>query len=121
MPKMKPHKSSKRRFAISSNGKIRFKRPGGGHLMSGKPGKRKRHLRHMVNITGLKLFNYVRELGIEGKWRRANVRAQTALVEAAGAEGGSAEQGEAKKGGAKAAKAAPAKAKATAKQAAPKK
>lgn len=79
MPKMKPHKSSRRRFAISANGKVRFKSPGGGHLMSGKSGKRKRHLRQLVNITGKKLFNYVRELGIEGKWRRANERAQLAL------------------------------------------
>lgn len=86
MPKMKPHKSSRRRFAVSANGKIRFKRPGGGHLMSGKSGKRKRHLRAMVNITGKPLFNYVRELGIEAKWRRANERAQNALREGAGEE-----------------------------------
>jgi large subunit ribosomal protein L35 len=92
MPKMKPHKSSQRRLTVSANGKIRFKRPGGGHLMSGKSGRRCQRLRKLVNVNGKLHFNYVREMGVEAKWRRAHARA----IAAAAAAGSAQEQTNAK-------------------------
>lgn len=44
MPKMKTHKGSKKRFRVSSKGKVSHKRAGMSHLMSGMSGKRKRKL-----------------------------------------------------------------------------
>jgi large subunit ribosomal protein L35 len=43
--KKKTNKSAAKRFWKTSSGKIKFKRAGTGHLMSGKSRKRKRHLR----------------------------------------------------------------------------
>lgn len=45
MPKMKTHKGLKKRFKITAKGKVKFKRPNTGHLMSGKSGNRRRKLR----------------------------------------------------------------------------
>ena len=45
MPKMKTHKGLKKRVRISARGKIRYKKPNSGHLMSGKSGDRRRALR----------------------------------------------------------------------------
>jgi large subunit ribosomal protein L35 len=45
MPKMKTHKGVKKRFRVSARGKVSHKRTFSGHLMSGKSGKRRRHLR----------------------------------------------------------------------------
>lgn len=84
MPKMKPHKSSWKRLKVSATGKIRYRRPGAGHLMSGKSGTRKRHLRRMANITGLLAFDYVRQMGVEAKWRRAHKHALAAAAKEAG-------------------------------------
>ena len=45
MPKMKTHKGLAKRVRVSANKKIKYKKHSAGHLMSGKPGKRKRRLR----------------------------------------------------------------------------
>lgn len=45
MPKMKTKKSAKKRYRVSSSGKIRFKRQGLRHILTKKSSKRKRRLR----------------------------------------------------------------------------
>jgi len=45
MPKKKTKKSLAKRFRKTASGKLKFTRPGRGHLLSSKSGKRKRHLR----------------------------------------------------------------------------
>lgn len=45
MPKKKTKKSAAKRFRKTASGKLKMTRPGRGHLLSGKSGKRKRHLR----------------------------------------------------------------------------
>ena len=42
MPKQKTHKGLSKRVKITASGKVRRKRAGGGHLMSGKNAKRRR-------------------------------------------------------------------------------
>lgn len=46
MPKKKTKKSAAKRFKLTANGKVKFARPGKGHLLSSKSRKRKRNLRH---------------------------------------------------------------------------
>ena len=48
MPKLKTHKGTKKRFRVTKNQKIKHKRAGGGHLLSGKSGKRRRNLRQIA-------------------------------------------------------------------------
>ena len=45
MPKMKTHKGIKKRVRVTGKGKIKYKRPNAGHLMSGKSGSRRRAMR----------------------------------------------------------------------------
>jgi len=44
MPKMKRHKGIAKRFKLTANGKIKYKKSNAGHLMSGKGGNRRRRL-----------------------------------------------------------------------------
>jgi large subunit ribosomal protein L35 len=44
MPKLKTHKGLAKRVKITASGKIKHKRAGMGHLMSGKSAKRRRRL-----------------------------------------------------------------------------
>ncbi len=44
MPKQKTHKGLRKRVKITATGKVRHKRTGGGHLMSGKNAKRRRRV-----------------------------------------------------------------------------
>lgn len=44
MPKQKTHKGLAKRVKITASGKIKHKKAGTGHLMSGKSAKRKRRL-----------------------------------------------------------------------------
>jgi large subunit ribosomal protein L35 len=53
MPKMKSHKGIKKRFKITAKGKVRYKHPGSGHLMSPKNAKRRRRLRNAAAFTGV--------------------------------------------------------------------
>lgn len=45
MPKMKSHRGTRKRVKITARGKVLRRRAGAGHLMSGKSGKKRRHLR----------------------------------------------------------------------------
>jgi large subunit ribosomal protein L35 len=45
VPKQKTHKGIAKRVKVSAKGKVRYKRPGKSHLMSGKSGNRIRRLR----------------------------------------------------------------------------
>jgi len=44
MPKQKTHKGLSKRLKVTATGKVKYKRPGAGHLMSGKNAKRRRRL-----------------------------------------------------------------------------
>ena len=51
MPKQKSHKGLSKRVKITATGKVRRKRTGGGHLMSGKNAKRRRRVSSMDIVT----------------------------------------------------------------------
>jgi large subunit ribosomal protein L35 len=53
MPKFKPNKGIKKRFKVTAKGKLRYKRPGAGHLMKSKNAKRRRRLNGPGVITGV--------------------------------------------------------------------
>jgi large subunit ribosomal protein L35 len=65
MTKMKTHKGLRKRIRVSARGKVRFKKPGAGHLMSGKSGRRCRHLRLPKVLTGALAAKIVRVVGGE--------------------------------------------------------
>ena len=44
MPKQKSHKGLSKRVKVTATGKVKRKRTGGGHLMSGKNAKRRRRV-----------------------------------------------------------------------------
>jgi large subunit ribosomal protein L35 len=44
MPKQKTHKGLKKRVKVTASGKVKHKRSCGGHLMSSKNAKRRRHV-----------------------------------------------------------------------------
>jgi large subunit ribosomal protein L35 len=46
MPKMKTHKSAAKRYKVTANGKIKYKKQGLRHILTKKTTKRKRNLRH---------------------------------------------------------------------------
>ena len=66
MPKMKTHKSMRKRFRVTANGKLKRRQAGKKHLLSHKSGKRKRQLRGVVIETGIVAKKYVRMMGGEG-------------------------------------------------------
>lgn len=45
MPKMKTHSGAKKRFKATGTGKIKHKKPGSRHLLTGNPGGKTRKLR----------------------------------------------------------------------------
>ena len=45
MPKKKTNKAATKRFKVMAGGRIKFRKPGAGHLLGGKSRKRKRNLR----------------------------------------------------------------------------
>jgi large subunit ribosomal protein L35 len=63
MPKMKTHKSSKKRFRVTATGKLKRRQAGKKHLLSHKTGKRKRHLRGSVLQTGKLANKYIESMG----------------------------------------------------------
>lgn len=63
MPKLKTHKGLKKRVKVSPNGKIKRQKAFAGHLMSGKSGNRKRHLRKKTLITENYQRTMLRALG----------------------------------------------------------
>ncbi len=46
MPKMKTRRSAKKRFSLTGNGKVKYKKQGLRHILTKKSRKRKRRLRH---------------------------------------------------------------------------
>ena len=44
MPKMKTHRGAAKRFLVTKNGKVKYKKPGMRHLLVGMSRKRGRHL-----------------------------------------------------------------------------
>jgi large subunit ribosomal protein L35 len=52
MPKQKTHKGLSKRLKVTASGKIKHRRAGGGHLMSGKNAKRRRRIGSSAVITG---------------------------------------------------------------------
>ncbi len=52
MPKQKTHKGLTKRFKITASGKIKHRRAGGSHLMSGKNAKRRRRIGIAGVMTG---------------------------------------------------------------------
>ena len=63
MPKMKTHKSSRKRFRVTALGKLKRGQAGKKHLNSHKSGKRKRHLRFKIAETGLVARKYIKMMG----------------------------------------------------------
>ena len=51
MPKMKTRKSAKKRFTVTANGKVKFKRMGARHILTKKSSKRKRRLRQPAILS----------------------------------------------------------------------
>jgi len=45
MPKMKTRKSASKRYSLTGNGKVKYKKQGLRHILTKKSSKRKRHLR----------------------------------------------------------------------------
>jgi large subunit ribosomal protein L35 len=64
MPKIKTHKSFKKRVKITKNGKVLRGKPGRRHLLSGKPSKRKRKLRRSAEVGKEEAFRVKRLLGL---------------------------------------------------------
>ncbi len=51
MPKLKTHKGIQKRVRVSPNGKVKYHHAGKGHLLAGKPAKRKRKLRRAAILA----------------------------------------------------------------------
>ena len=51
MPKLKTHKGLKKRIKIGAKGKIKRSKAGKGHLLSGKSGRRKAHMRKKAGVS----------------------------------------------------------------------
>jgi large subunit ribosomal protein L35 len=54
MPKQKTHKGLAKRVKVTANGKVKHRRAGAGHLMSGKNAKRRRRLRGVITVKTAK-------------------------------------------------------------------
>ena len=52
MPKQKTHKGLSKRVKITAGGKVKHRRSGGSHLMSGKNAKRRRRISSSAIVTG---------------------------------------------------------------------
>jgi large subunit ribosomal protein L35 len=63
MPKMKTHKGSKKRFRVTASGKLKRSQAHKRHLLSHKPAKRKRHLRHGIVDGGTLAKKYILMMG----------------------------------------------------------
>jgi len=63
MPKMKTHKGLSKRVKLTGSGKVKRKRCGGGHLMSGKSAKHRRKIRSSALVVGAKAAAIRRLLG----------------------------------------------------------
>jgi large subunit ribosomal protein L35 len=52
MPKQKTHKGLSKRIKVTATGKVKHRRAGGSHLMSGKNAKRRRRIGSSAIMTG---------------------------------------------------------------------
>ena len=51
MPKMKTRRSAAKRYKLTGNGKVRYKKQGLRHILNKKKSKRKRNLRHTAILS----------------------------------------------------------------------
>jgi large subunit ribosomal protein L35 len=51
MPKMKTHSGAKKRFKVTGKGKVKYKKPGQRHLMTGDSGNQNRKSRKAVIVA----------------------------------------------------------------------
>ncbi len=51
MPKMKSKRAAKKRFSLTSTGKVKYKQMNKGHIMTKKAQKRKRHLKKAAVLS----------------------------------------------------------------------
>jgi large subunit ribosomal protein L35 len=51
MPKMKTHSGSKKRFKVTGKGKVKYKKPGQRHLLTGDSGNQNRKSRKAVIVA----------------------------------------------------------------------
>lgn len=63
MPKYKTHSGAKKRFRVTSSGKVKFARPNRGHFLTEKSQSRKRKLRKGSYIAGKNADNIKSLLG----------------------------------------------------------
>ncbi|MCL2485044.1 MAG: 50S ribosomal protein L35 [Endomicrobia bacterium] len=58
MPKMKTHSGAKKRFKVTGTGKVKYKKPGQRHLLTGDSGNQNRKSRKaaIVNDADMKVF-----------------------------------------------------------------
>lgn len=63
MPKQKTHKGMSKRYKLTASGKVKHRKRGRGHLLSGKTSSRKRHLRQDAIIGGVWAKNIRKGLG----------------------------------------------------------
>jgi large subunit ribosomal protein L35 len=63
MPKMKTHKSIRKRFRVTGTGKLKRKQAGKKHLQSPKAPKRRRQLRSPITSTNKIAKKYVLMVG----------------------------------------------------------
>jgi large subunit ribosomal protein L35 len=63
MPKQKTHKGLSKRVKVTASGKVKHKRTGGGHLMSGKNAKRRRRVSSSSIMKGATAKTVRIELG----------------------------------------------------------
>ena len=58
MPKMKTHSGAKKRFKVTAAGKVKYKKPGQRHLMTGDSGNQNRKSRKasIVNKSDMKIM-----------------------------------------------------------------
>lgn len=64
MPKLKPHRGTKKRVTISPTGKIRRRRSYGNHFLQKKSASRKRVISSDAGITGAVKNRVKRALGV---------------------------------------------------------
>jgi len=65
MPKLKTHKGIAKRVKVTGRGKLKHRRAGASHLMSGKNAKRRRRIRTTAIIRGGKLRAMKEALGVK--------------------------------------------------------
>ncbi|MDN3515325.1 MAG: 50S ribosomal protein L35 [Candidatus Brocadia sp.] len=64
MPKLKTHKGLKKRIKITAKGKVKRPKAGKGHLLSGKSGRRREHLRKKTGVSPA--FNKIMKRALQG-------------------------------------------------------